>query len=167
MLENRVKRNSDLQKQLMTIKKATAEDIDKLVFLFEQYRAFYNKPANTEASKAFLVNRIINRESEIYIGELEDKTLAGFVQLYPYFSSINLRRLWLLNDLFVHPKHRGKGISVQLIKRAQQLATETNAYALMLETGKDNDIGNKLYPKTGFKLYDDVNFYEWRNPTVS
>ena len=113
------------------------------------------------------MNRIKNDESVIYVCELEDQTLVGFVQLYPYFSSTNLRRLWLLNDLFVHPKHRGKGISVQLIKRAQQLATETNAYALMLETGKDNDIGNKLYPKTGFKLYGDVNFYEWRNPTVS
>ena len=34
MLENRVNRNSDLQKQLMTIKKATAEDIDKPIYSF-------------------------------------------------------------------------------------------------------------------------------------
>ena len=106
-----------------------------------------------------------NKESMVYVCELEYQTLAGFVQLYPYFSSTNLKRLWLLNDLFVQPAQRGNGISIQLIEKAQQLAIETKAYSLMLETGKDNDIGNKLYPKTGFKLYDDVNFYEWRNPS--
>ena len=73
----------------------------------------------------------------------------------------------MLNDLFVKPSHRGKVISVQLNERAQKLVKETNAHALMLETGNDNIIGNKLFPKTGFKLYGDVNFYEWLNPENS
>ena len=147
----------------MKIRQASTIDLEDLVVLFEEYRAFYNKKPDFSTAKSFLQSRIENKESVVYVCELDDQTLAGFVQLYPYFSSTNLKRLWLLNDLFVHPLHRGKGISIQLIEKAQQLAKETNAHALMLETGKENDIGNSLYPKTGFKLYDDVNFYEWRN----
>ena len=146
----------------MKIRPASIKDLDQLVQLFEAYRAFYDKLAQAKEAKQFLLNRIQNNESIIYIAELEGEELGGFVQLYPYFSSTNLKRLWLLNDLFVSPDYRGKGISVQLIERAQQLAKESGAHALMLETGKDNLIGNNLYPKTGFKLYDDVNFYEWK-----
>ncbi len=146
----------------MKIRTAFIEDLDQLVTLFEEYRAFYHKPAQPEVAREFLRNRMNNEESVIYVAELKNKSLAGFVQLYPYFSSTNLKRLWLLNDLYVNPNYRGQGISVQLIEKAQQLAKETNAHALMLETGKDNVVGNRLYPKTGFKLYDDVNFYEWK-----
>ena len=146
----------------MEIRTASIEDLDQLILLFEAYRAFYDKPAQAKEAKQFLLNRLQNNESVIYIAELEGGELGGFVHLYPYFSSTNLKRLQLLNDLFVSPDHRGKGISVQLIERTQQLAKETGAHALMLETGKDNVIGNNLYPKTGFKLYDDVNFYEWK-----
>ena len=148
----------------MKIRLATTKDLDQFVTLFEEYRAFYHKNPDAVAAKVFLQSRMENKESVAYVCELEDQTLAGFIQLYPYFSSTNLKRLWMLNDLFVNPAHRGKGISIQVIEKAQQLAIETNAYALMLETGKDNDIGNKLYPKTGFNLYDKDNFYEWQNP---
>ncbi|WP_271711513.1 GNAT family N-acetyltransferase [Marinigracilibium pacificum] len=72
-----------------------------------------------------------------------------------------MKRVWLLNDLFVDEKYRGKGISVALINRAKKLAKETNAVGLMLETEKSNDIGNNLYPKTGFTLDKDHNYYSW------
>ena len=32
---------------------------------------------------------------------------------------------------------------------------------MFFETGKENMIGNQLYPSVGFKKYDEVNFYEW------
>ena len=149
----------------MRIRTADQTDIETLSLLFDNYRIFYNKNTDIAAAKSFLLNRMKNEESVIYVCELENHILAGFVQLYPYFSSTNLQRLWMLNDLYVDPAHRGKGISVQLIEKAQQLAINTGAHALMLETEKDNDIGNKLYPKTGFKLHDAVNFYEWKNLT--
>lgn len=91
----------------------------------------------------------------------EGEMAVGFVQLFPLFSSTRLARYWLLNDLFVHPDQRGKGVSKALIERAKVLSRETNACGMYLETGKDNNIGNKLYPATDFKLMDSVNFYEW------
>ena len=95
----------------MRIRTAFIEDLDQLVTLFEEYRAFYHKPAQPEVAREFLRNRMNNKESVIYVAELKNKSLAGFVQLYPYFSSTNLKRLWLLNDLYVNPNYRGQGIS--------------------------------------------------------
>ena len=60
----------------------------------------------------------------------------------------------------MHPNARGNGISVALIQKAKTLVVETNACGMYLETDKTNRIGNKLYPKTGFKLNTTANFYE-------
>ncbi|MCY7410718.1 MAG: GNAT family N-acetyltransferase [Chitinophagales bacterium] len=125
---------------------------------------FYRKATDVEAAKIFLGERINNRESIIFVSlsaeRQDDKNemLAGFVQLYPIFSSTRMKRLWLLNDLFVSVEHRGKGISKLLIERCGQLANETNAGGVMLETEKTNEIGNCLYLQTGFKLIEN-NFY--------
>lgn len=144
------------------IRKATLQDIGQLSELFDQYRIFYQKEPDLPAAEQFLTERIENRDSEIFIIESEGEIL-GFVQLYPVFSSTRMKRYWLLNDLFVHENYHGKGFSKQLIEKAKEIAKSTDAGGILLETGKTNDIGNKLYPGCGFELYDEVNFYEWTN----
>jgi len=148
----------------MTYRKATIEDINKLAILFNDYRVFYRKEENKEKANVFLSERINNNDSKIFVAESETQELTGFVQLYPLFSSTRMEKLWLLNDLFVNPDFRNKGISVGLIEMAKELVKETKACGMFLETEKTNIVGNNLYPKTGFALNEGSNFYEW-NPT--
>ena len=145
----------------MAIRKATTEDIDQLAVLFDQYRVFYKYMSDLAAARTFLSDRMKRGESEIYISEWDTGQIAGFVQLYPLFSSTRMKKLWLLNDLFVDPNFRGRGISLMLIDRAKQLAKETDSAGLLLETEKSNTIGNNLYPRAGFVADADHNYYSW------
>lgn len=147
----------------MNFRKANTKDLNPLAELFDAYRVFYRKDSDVDNAKTFLSERIKNKDSTIFVAENPDKTLAGFVQLYPLFSSTRMSKVWLLNDLFVNPEFRSKGISVGLIEKAKQLVKQTGAFGMSLETEKSNVIGNKLYPKTGFILNKDSNFYEWTN----
>jgi GNAT superfamily N-acetyltransferase len=149
----------------MTIKTATLEDVNDLSFLFDDYRVFYKKSPDRSNVVKFLTDRINNKESVIYLALDKENILAGFVQLYPLFSSTRMKRLWLLNDLFVLPAQRGKGISKALINACKDLSIQTNACGLMLETAKDNNIGNQLYPRCGFSLDLDHNYYYWNPET--
>jgi GNAT superfamily N-acetyltransferase len=143
-------------------RKTTINDLSQLTELFDQYRVFYHKDSDIPAAENFLKERIEYKDSEIFVAESEGK-LVGFVQLYPLFSSTRMKRYWLLNDLYVNENYRGNGFSKELIEESKELAKSTNAAGVLLETGKGNDIGNKLYPSCGFELYDSVNFYEWTN----
>ncbi len=143
-------------------RKATIHDLKQLAELFDQYRIFYHKDSDISAAENFLTERIQTKDSEIFVAENEG-VLAGFVQLYPLFSSTRMKRYWLLNDLYVNENYRGKGFSKELIEEAKELAKLTDAAGILLETGKTNNIGNKLYPSCGFEIYDEVNFYEWTN----
>jgi GNAT superfamily N-acetyltransferase len=147
----------------MKIRKINTDDTRQLSKLFDDYRIFYGKESDLQGSEKFLNERLEKNESEIFVAENEQDKLIGFVQLYPIFSSTSMKRLWLLNDLFVADNYRGKGISVLLIEAAKKLCTETKACGLMLETAKSNEIGNKLYPKMGFSLDIEHNYYSWDN----
>src|SRR5437868_4723419 len=128
--------------EFMLIRKATLTDLESLSLLFDAYRQFYRKLTDVEGAKNFLEERMKKEESVIFVAE--ENSLAGFAQLYPLFSSTRMKRMWLLNDLFVHPDWRGKGISKLLIEKCFELAKETKAAGVMLETEKTNIIGNQL-----------------------
>ena len=82
----------------MKFRTANINDLEQVSILFDDYRVFYEKPTDVEASKHFISERIKNHESIIIVAEAENGNLVGFTQLYPIFSSTRLKRLWLLND---------------------------------------------------------------------
>ncbi len=144
----------------MKVIHADSSHIDQVVELFDAYRVWYRMPSDKVMAKSFLLERMETKESVIYVCENKEQQLIGFTQLYPIFSSTRMKRMWLLNDLFVHPDFRGEGVSRMLIQKAKELAKSNNACGILLETEKSNDIGNKLYPSEGFEL-EKNNFYFW------
>lgn len=136
----------------MKIKKATIEDLDSIVTLFDLYRQFYEQPSDPEAAKIFLSDRIKSNESVIFLAVDEyNYKGTGFVQLYPLFTSVGMKRIWLLNDLFVHPDHRKKGVAEALMEKSREFAVETCAKGIILETQKTNSQAQNLYDKLGYK----------------
>ncbi len=144
----------------MVIRKAELIDLDSLASLFDGYRVFYGKPSDRQGASAFLKERITRNESEIFVS-VSGQTLTGFTQLYPLFSSTRMKRVWLLNDLFVDEKFRGQGFSKALIERVKEFCQETGAHGFSLETSKLNDVGNQLYLKMGLELDLEHNYYSW------
>jgi ribosomal protein S18 acetylase RimI-like enzyme len=145
----------------MEITPVTIKDINQLALLFDSYRVFYKMESDIAGARVFISERIKKSDSIIFAARVEDAGLVGFVQLYPLFSSTRMKRLWLLNDLYISPLFRGRKISLGLIDRAKQHARETGAAGLSLETAKSNLIGNSLYKKADFVLDEDHNFYSW------
>lgn len=142
------------------IRNVTPGDIESLSHLFDAYRVFYRKESDPGGARKFLSERILNKESEIFIA-IDGEIITGFVQLYPVFSSTRMKRLWLLNDLFVHSSYRKKGIAIALINQSKLHCNQTNACGLMLETAKTNLEGNRLYPKMGFNADEEHHYYYW------
>lgn len=149
---------------MIKIVSATLNHLEPLSKLFDAYRVFYRKKPDLVQATEFIRERIINKESIIFLAIDGQNNPIGFVQLYPLFSSTKMKRLWLLNDLYVSPEFRGQNISKSLIEEAKKWTITTNACGLLLETEKTNLIGNNLYPKVDFKINTTTNYYEWSNP---
>ena len=72
-----------------TIRKAEEHDVNELSILFNLYRVYYKKNSDVETAKKFLTERILKKESIIFIATRENK-IVGFTKLYPLFSSLTL-----------------------------------------------------------------------------
>jgi ribosomal protein S18 acetylase RimI-like enzyme len=139
----------------MSIEVVTAsfDHLPELAKLFDAYRVFYGQPSDVEAARAFLHERFTLGESIVFMAMLEDRAV-GFTQLYPMFSSVSLRRMWILNDLYVEADVRGQRVGERLIERAVQLAKESGAKGIQLETAHTNTSGQRLYERLGFQRED-------------
>jgi ribosomal protein S18 acetylase RimI-like enzyme len=133
----------------MTIRRAKKKDIDGLSILFDKYRIFYKQGSDVENARSFLKKRMKRKESVIFVAE-EREELIGFTQLFPIFSSVSMKRTWLLNDLYVNEKARGMGTATKLLGAAREFGKETNSKWLLLQTAEDNFTAQKLYEKNGW-----------------
>lgn len=142
----------------MEVLRAGFEHLEEVSKLFDRYRIFYNQPSNLEAARTFLQARFQNRESIVFVARQSDRML-GFTQLYPSFSSVSMKRVWILNDLFVEEACRQQGIAKSLMSAAKNFARKTGAVRIILDTEVSNLAAQSLYESLGYRLDKDSYHY--------
>jgi GNAT superfamily N-acetyltransferase len=130
-------------------------DVNAVAPLFDRYRQFYGQEPDLEGSTEFLTERLRKQQSVIFLACEETAsplTGLGFVQLYPSFTSVRMKPIWILNDLFVAQEVRRAGTARLLMDAALDLARSTGAARLVLSTAKDNVQAKSLYLSLGYRL---------------
>ncbi|TJY44174.1 GNAT family N-acetyltransferase [Cohnella pontilimi] len=140
--------------------RAGFEHMELAAPLFDRYRQFYGQSSDITGARAFLEERLRHEQSVICLAlDQASGKGAGFMQLYPTFSSVSMRHTWILNDLFVLPEFRGRGVGRKLLEAARKHAIDTGAKGLSLSTAVDNVTAQKLYESFGF--IRDREFYHY------
>lgn len=144
----------------LEVKQATVDHLDEVASLFNEYRMFYEQESDLEGAKRYLSERYENEESIIFIAiDISNGDIIGFTQLYPSFSSISMKRSWILNDLYIGEEYRRRGAAKLLLDAAREHAERTNAKGLGLSTAMTNHNAQRLYEMIGYKK--DTDFYHY------
>jgi ribosomal protein S18 acetylase RimI-like enzyme len=148
----------------MRIIQATLEHLDLLTPLFVKYREFYGELPYPDSSRQFLEKRLGREESVIYLAlpDDDDSKLLGFCQLYPSYSSLSLKRVWILNDIYVAEDARRQLVADHLMQKAKKMARETQAVRMRVSTSANNEVAQKVYESIGFK--EDTQFKNYVLP---
>ncbi len=142
----------------MDIYRAGMKDAEGVAGLFDSYRSFYGQKPDLQGAATFIKERLESRDSVIFIVR-EGESYIGFAQLYPTFSSIGMKRAWILNDLYVSRMARKRGAGDMLLRKAREFAIQTGAKSISLSTAPDNHTARRLYEKNGYK--QDTQFYHY------
>jgi len=142
----------------MEVFQASSEHLEEVSKLFDQYRMFYKSSSDYEAARRFLKERFEKRDSTIFVASIGRYTV-GFIQLYPSFSSVSMKRVWILNDLFVDEDYRGNGVAKSLMSAAENFARETGSVRIVLATQISNVAAQSLYESRGYAK--DEEFYHY------
>lgn len=133
----------------MEVFQAHIGHLEGVATLFDQYRVFYNQLSDLEAARAFMQKRLQKNDSTVFV-VCDDGRMVGYTQLFPSFSSVSMKRVWILNDLFVQEAHRKKGAAKLLMGAAENFARETGAVRIILSTQVSNVAAHSLYESLGY-----------------
>ena len=143
----------------MTVAPASLDDLEAVATLFDAYRVFYGQPSDLGKARAFMEARLTCGDSHVILAWSESGVPMGFTQLYPSFSSVRLAPVWILNDLFVDPRFRGRGVGRHLMRRGEDAARAAGACAVTLATQVQNARARKLYEGLGYVRDEEFDHY--------
>jgi ribosomal protein S18 acetylase RimI-like enzyme len=135
---------------MIEIHRAGPSDVDLIAPLFDAYRGFYGRASDLPLARGFLADRLGRGESVVLFA-VDEVTPCGFTQLYPLFSSLRCRPIWILSDLFVAPGQRRGGTGRKLMEAAHAFARGQGAVAIELDTAHTNTAAQALYESLGYE----------------
>ena len=141
-----------------TVRQAVLSDLESIATLLDAYRQFYGRSSDITTARAFLLERLNQGESVIFVAFLGTDPV-GFTQLYPSFSSVSLARIFILNDLFVSPNVRKKGVAKKLMHAAAEFAKSMGAVRMSLSTSVSNQTAQALYESMDWQKDDQFYYY--------
>lgn len=143
----------------LSIRQAVLADLEQLVLLFDQYRQFQGQPTNLTAARDFLRARFDHGESIVFLAQAGEQPPVGFAQLYPSFSSVSLKRVFILNDLFVAEAGRRQNVATRLLAAVEAYAWSLGAARVTLNVARSNGTAQALYEARGWQQDDHFFMY--------
>ncbi len=140
-----------METQNIFVRRASLADVDLVAPLFDAYRQFYEQTPDLALAREFLRERLQGEQSVIFLALRSDGSAAGFTQLYPSFSSASAQRIFILNDLFVDPSARRRGVGQRLLDAAAEFGRSEGAIRLTLSTAHANTAAQALYEAHGWR----------------
>jgi GNAT superfamily N-acetyltransferase len=131
------------------VRPARTDEIEEMLPLIRAYCEFYETEPNDEGLRS-MFETLISEPSQgnVFIARADGKAV-GFATLDWKWSSLKAARIGYLEDLFVDPEVRGRGIADALIEVCAERCRELGMPALEWLTAPDNHRAQKVYNRTG------------------
>src|SRR5258708_33096181 len=138
---------------MLTIRNATASDVPLILRFIRGLAEYEREPNAVVATEADLLRDGFGPEPKYrsLIAEW-DNVPAGFAFFCHNYSTWRGRAGLYLEDLFVLPEMRGKGIGKALLQRVAQIAVDENYYGVRWMVLEWNEPAIKLYDSLGAKV---------------
>jgi ribosomal protein S18 acetylase RimI-like enzyme len=127
-------------------------DLTDLLPLMRGYSVFYEVDPPDQALLALSLALIEDPQREgvqLIARDADDASGLGFATVYWMWSTSRAARIGVMNDLFVDPSARRRGVGEALIAACLDLVRERGAVSLQWQTALDNHAAQALYERVG------------------
>lgn len=142
----------------VVVRRPVESDLSAWRRLWDQYLVFYQAQVAPEHTEA-LWNRILDDDHPIdgFVADQQGE-LVGLVHYFPHPDTWDARPVCYLQDLFVDPGSRGRGLGAELIEAVRRRARDQGWSAVYWQTAEDNLRARRLYDRltggpSGFIVY--------------
>lgn len=154
----------DKLKQEISIQQAKSKDFDSLLFLINSLADYEKLERPDELAQGRLKNDLFGSSSKIstWLARIDEKAIGYAITLFTYSSFLALPTLYL-EDLFVLPEYRSKGIGKELFKHCAKVALENNCGRMEWQVLDWNQLAIDFYEKIGAKQIKEWLPYRFTN----
>lgn len=133
------------------IERATAEDVPALVPLVADYWAFERIAGFDPARIAAQLSRLF-ADPRLGIGwvALVDDAPAGYLLAVYVFSLEHVGLTAEIDEFFVRPPHRGRGVGAALLAAAEAAFVRAGCTSVSLQVSRGNDAARAFYDRQGY-----------------
>ena len=133
----------------MLVRPAERKDRPQLLDLIGGYFAFYRTPYARPKVEALL--DLLEQDPDLGVQLVADAEgrLQGFASLYTCIDTLVADRILVMNDLFVDPSLRNRGIGAALFDASLAYATAHGYARLDWVTAEDNHDAQRFYDRHG------------------
>ncbi len=144
----------------LRIRFATVADVSLILTLIHGLAEYERLPDEAVATEADLRASLFGERpaAEVLIAEVGDDP-AGFALFFHNYSTFLGKRGLYLEDLFVFPAHRGRGIGRALMRHLAQLAVERNCGRFEWWVLDWNESAIRFYESLGARAMSDWTVY--------
>ncbi len=134
----------------MVVRPAEPEDRPQLLELIKGYFAFYRTPFPSRSKIASFLD-LLEHDPGIGVQLVaeEGAHLHGFASLYACLDTLVADRILVMNDLFVDPSVRNRGVGAALFDASLAYATAHGYARLDWVTAADNQDAQRFYDRHG------------------
>jgi ribosomal protein S18 acetylase RimI-like enzyme len=131
------------------IRDARVEEAEELLPLMRAYCDFYEASPPDHGLLEMARTLITNPEQGSMFIARDHGVAVGFATLDWKWSSLKAARIGYLEDIYVNPEVRGRGIADALIEACAERCRERGAPAMQWQTAPDNRRAQAVYDRTG------------------
>jgi GNAT superfamily N-acetyltransferase len=142
----------------LKIRKTEEGDIPQIVALIKEFAEFENLFEWFQVTEEKLREAIFAETAFVQaMVAFDGKSCVGYALFYPIFRSFRGERSMFLEDLYVSPKMRGKGLGFAMLKEVARMAKAQGFVRMDWQALKWNEPAINFYKNLGAET-DDENF---------
>ena len=147
---------------MLSLRSATRDDVPTLLTFIRELAEYEKEPEAVVETEDDLVRDGVGEVPRFHAIVAEwDRTPVGFAFYFFQYSTWTGRPTLYLEDLFVRPNHRKRGIGVALMRRLAQEAVRANCKRFQWAVLDWNEPAIRFYETLGARLLAD-----WRTVRI-
>jgi GNAT superfamily N-acetyltransferase len=153
---------------MLSIRNATPADASLILDFIHRLAEYEREPNAVVATEQDLLRDGFGRDPKYRCIIAEwDGTPAAFAFFFFNYSTWLGKPGLYLEDLFVLPEMRGKGIGKALLQKLAQIAVEENCYGMRWQVLEWNEPALKFYDTLGASIMDEWETMRLMEPALS
>ena len=137
------------------IRKATINDIDKIIYFIKELAKYEKMSELVTATPELIKEWIFEKKKANVLFAVEDNKEVGYALYFYNYSTFTGKAGLYLEDLFILPEYRHKGYGLELINELKNICRNEKLGRFEWQCLNWNEPSIKFYEKLGAKQHNE------------